>query len=386
MAILLDRRRAALAGLLATATTLAWQALVVRCTLAGNWTAWFCTGSNLAQAHLPEAENLYVSAGTGGYDSQFYHYIAHDPLFHKGLDGYIDAPRLRYRRILVPGLAFLLAGGRDRAIDLALFMVNLLFVFGGAYWLARFAHGYGHNSLCGVLFLLAPAALVSLDRLTVDLALTALCIGFVLYVREERALEVYLILVLAALARETGMLLTAAFCLALLSAGRGKRALLFATSVVPAIAWYVFVQHHTVPYDSKDWFGIPLFGVALRMMHPAVYPFVPAVKYLAEILDEGALTGMVLAFVFAFWRQRWVSPPLVFAAMLLAASGLPLGKPFWGDVFDFGRVFSPLFVLIALESLPRASWLTMLPLALVDPRIGLHLAYKVFQVARSLAP
>ena len=371
-----------MAGLLAVALALGWQGLVIRYTFAGNWTAWFCTGGNLRQPPLAVAEKIYVFPASGGYDSQFYHYVAHDPMFHRGLDRYIDAPRLRYRRILVPGLAFLLAAGQDDAIDTALIVVSLLFVFAGAYWLARYAGKFGRNPMLGALFLLSPAMLVSLDRLTVDLALTALCVGFALYVQEHRRRAVYLVLLLAPLARETGLLLTAAYCMALLLERRFKYAALFATSAIPALAWYIFVQGHTAPYGSEGWFTlIPFAGIVDRMTHPVTYPFIPIVKWLAEILDECALAGAMLAFLFSFRRTMGFPRALIFAAMFITLSAVTLGQLFWSDVFAFGRVFSPLFVLIALQSFATRSWVTLLPVVLVDPRIGLALAYKLYQVA-----
>jgi len=383
--VALHRKGAVIAGLAAVALVAGWQALVVRYTFGGNWTAWFCTGGNLVRPPLVAAENVYVFPASGGYDSQFYHYVAHDPWFRRGLYRYIDAPRLRYRRILVPGLAYLTAAGRDRAIDPALIAVNLVFVFAGAYWLSRHAARHGRHPAWGLLFLLTPAVLVSLDRLTVDLALTALCVGFALYLSEGRPVELYLVLLLAPLARETGLLLIAGYCLALMFERRLKTVALFATSVIPALAWYLFVQRHSVPYDSAGWFTpIPLAGVVDRMIHPVSYAFIPMVKWLAEILDQCALAGVLLMFVLSFRWPAQLPRPWALAVLLMALSGITLGKPFWGDVFAFGRVFSPLAVLIALQSFSTRSWWNLLPLALVDPRIGLQLGYKLFQVITAL--
>jgi hypothetical protein len=379
------RKPAVIAGLLAVALALAWQFLVAHYVFAGNWTSWFCTGGNLAQPDALASEHLYRFAQSDGYDGQFYHYITHDPLFLRGLDHYIDAPRLRYRRILIPALAFTASAGQDRMIDAALVAVNLLFVFAGTYWLSRYACSYGRHPAWGMLFLLVPAVLVSLDRLTVDVALTALCVGFALYIREKRPRELYVVLLLAPLARETGLLLTAAYCIVLLSERRSKVALVFATSTIPAIAWYAFVRSHTVPYDSSGWFTpVPFAGLVDRMIHPVTYPFLPIVKWAAEVLDECSLAGVALAFFLSFRWPSQLPRPLALAALLITFSGITLGNPFWGDVFAFGRVFSPLVVLVALQGFSTRSWWAALPLALIDPRIGLQLGYRVFQIARAL--
>ena len=380
-----SRKRAVTAGLVAAALALGWQFLVVRYTFGGNWTAWFCTGGNVEQPKALDFEHLYRFPQSDGYDGQFYHYIAHDPWFQRGFDRYIDAPRLRYRRILNPGLAFVLSAGQDRWVDAALVALNLLFIFAGAYWLSRYAQIHGYHAAWGTVFLLAPAVLVSLDRLTADLALTALCVAFALYVSEKRSGELYVVLLLAPLARETGLLLTAACCIVLLFERHSKPAFVFATSAIPALAWYAFVQSHTVPYDSSRWFTpIPFGGLIDRMIHPVTYAFVPVVKWLAEIFDECSLAGVALAFVFSFRPSSRFPRPLALAALLTTLSGIALGKPFWGDAFAFGRVFSPLVVLVALQSFATRSWWPALPLALIDPRIGLQLGYKLFQIARTL--
>jgi hypothetical protein len=365
---------------------LAWQAVVVHFQYDGNWTVLFCTGGKLTEPPSLAGENIYRFPDSFGYDGQFYHYVAHDPLFRHRITRYIDAPRLRYRRILLPGLAYLAAAGQAQAIDPALIGVNLLFLFAGVYWLSRYAVNRGRHAAWGLLFLTVPAVLVSLDRLTVDLALTALCVGFVLYLTEKRPRELYWILVAAALARETGILLTVAYCASLLFERRIARALVFASSAAPALAWYAFVQSHTRPYSTADWFTRwPLAGAIARMMHPVNYSFLPAVKWSAVVLDDCAIAGTLLAFVLSFrWTRSGYPVPAIVAGLLMTLTGLNLGTPFWADAFSFGRVFSPLLVLLALQTGATRSWLPMLPVALIAPRIAMQLAYHVVKVAQAL--
>jgi hypothetical protein len=66
-----------------------------------------------------------------------YRYVAHDPFLRRGLDRYLDAPLFRYRRILVPMLAFTLTAGRQNWIDMSYIAVIAVSVFCGAYWLSR---------------------------------------------------------------------------------------------------------------------------------------------------------------------------------------------------------------------------------------------------------
>jgi hypothetical protein len=379
------RARALFVAIIGLALFLGWDALVVRFQYAGNWTVLFCTGGNLIQPPSLARENIYRFPDSYGYDGQFYHYVAHDPFFRDHLDRYIDAPRLRYRRILLPGLAYLAAAGQAWAIDPALIAVSLLFLFAGVYWSSRYAVACGYRPEWGLLFFLVPTVLVSLDRLIVDLALTALSVAFVLYLRENRPRAIYLVLLAGALSRETGILLIVAYCASLVLQRRFRGALIFATSAIPAFAWYVFVQSHTQSYPTGDWFTAwPLSAAVARMFHPIHYPFIPAVKWSAAVLDEFALAGTLLAFVFSFrWTRGYPVAPTL-AGLLITLTGLNLGTPFWADAFSFGRVFSPLLVLLALQAGVTRSWLPLLPAILIAPRIALQLAYHLAKVAQSI--
>src|ERR1700735_587174 len=105
-------RRPVLYALTAAVLALTWQALTVRYTYRGNGTALFCTGalSNPPPAALV-SEHIYRFPNSYGYDGQFYHYMAHDPLLRRGFQSSLDSPRFRYRRMLVPFSAWLLGSG-----------------------------------------------------------------------------------------------------------------------------------------------------------------------------------------------------------------------------------------------------------------------------------
>ena len=92
--------------LAAIALVTLWQWATVTANYGGNWTALFCTGATQRQPPLVVSENIYLFANSPGFDGQMYHYIAHDPLMRSDLRRYIDDPRLRYRRILIPLLAY----------------------------------------------------------------------------------------------------------------------------------------------------------------------------------------------------------------------------------------------------------------------------------------
>ena len=363
-----------------------WQFATVHFNYGGNWTALFSTAPNWPRPAFLAAENLYTFPGSLGYDGQMYHLIAHDPWITRGAVAAMDDPALRYRRILVPALAWALALGRDSAIHTAYFAVILGFTFLGVYWLAGAMVIQGRHPAWGLMFVLMPATLVSMDRMTVDVALAALTAGFVLY--WESRWRVFPILVCAALTRETGVLLTFGLGVFLLSRRRFSDLVWTAASTLPAIFWYVYVHGHapsgptTTPADVASL--IPLGGWIERVAHAAVYPL-PRWQALAAVeLDYVALAGVALLLghaVWLAWSRRWnarAAVIYVFAAAVVSIRS----QSVWEDAFSYGRVVTPLMILLAAEDArPR---LAFAPVALVDARIGLNFLKQIIGVASHL--
>lgn len=362
---------------------LAWWWLTVHFNYGGNWTALYCTGDGHPPPPELAAEKIYVFAGTGGFDGQFYHYLAHDPWLRQGLWKHIEAPRYRCRRILVPALAFLAAAGQSRLVDPAYLAVTLAFIFLGAYWVGRFLGRPGW----GLAFLGVPSVLVSIDRLTVDAALATLCVGFLVYAREGPPWKLYVVLVAAGLARETGLLLMAACCGAALLRKQWRRALTFATAALPTLAWTAYV-HLRLPAGgggvSLCW--IPLYGAGHRLLHPPAYPLTASVALAAHALDYLAVAGILLAVAVAVrlaWKrpltERELAPLLFVLPVLFLASGDP-----WEAVYSFGRTLAPLPLLLALDGLRGRRWPALLPVAMVTPRVVLQLGGQVLGILRGL--
>jgi hypothetical protein len=183
----------------------AWQAAFVEFKFGGNWTALFLSGDQFPLPPSLAGDGVYRFPGSHGYDGQFYHFIAHDPLLLTDAVNYVDSPELRWRRILVPGLAHILALGQPGWIDSAYVAVALAAIFLGVYWLAGFSRLHDLPAYFGLAFLAVPAVLVAIERMTVDVALAALAVGFIYYGREGPMWAFYTMLMLAPLARETGL-------------------------------------------------------------------------------------------------------------------------------------------------------------------------------------
>jgi hypothetical protein len=378
-------RRCWLPALVCTFLGLSWQLLTIHFNYGGNATALFCSGSNYPPPPGLAAEHIYVFPDTSGYDGQFYHYVAHDPFYRNGIGRAVDDPSLRYRRILIPALAWLLAFGHQQWIDVAFFSCNLAFLFLGAWWLAQLLGRLGWNIWYSVLYLAAPATVVSLDRMTVDLALVSLALGFAVYVNSESRRRLYLVLLLAALCRDTGFYLTLACVIPALFRRRFREAAWLASATVPAVFWNVFVSLHLPHSPVSGAQLIPFFGWIAPWLHPVAYPFSAAVNTSVRAFDYAQLLGLSLAFLLGVWRWREVcSNPIRGACLLWAATGLLLPPLFQQDCYSSARVFTPLLIFEFLESLRERTYLPRWPLAMVAPRIWLQLTPQVWGVVRGL--
>jgi hypothetical protein len=357
----------------------------------------------------PELEaGTYRFPNTNGYDGEMYRYVAHDPFLQRGFAQYVDGAIPRYSRILVPGLAFLVAGGRQDLIDGAyIAVVDLIdgayiavvamFVLLGAYWLSQWASLSGFHPACGLAFLLVPATLVSMDRMTVDVALAALAIGVAWYSKTESAAKLYTVLAMACLVRETGLLLVAACCLVDLLTKRFKAAAIWATACLPLLGWYLFLRNKLAVSGTGG--GVPRWtyrrlgpGIIGRLLHPIRYPFTEPMEVLTRSLDVVALTGIVCAIVTAIILMR-LRPlgPVSIAAFLYAALAIAMvNVHYWDWCYSYARVFSPLLIFIALQTTAskprmRAWWWSLAPTALVDLRIGLQLGVQALGILRGLS-
>ena len=383
-----DRRQTICLGyaVLCAALALGWQALTVRYNYKGNWTALFYTGSYMAPPPALSYEKIYVVADSEGYDGQFYHYVAHDPFLQAGMLRSVDNPRLRWRRILIPGLAYLLAAGHPAWIDPAFFVVTIGFVAAGVYWSSRYCASYGLNPAWGAGFVLVPGVLTSLDRMTIDAALAALCAGYALHGAAEPSWKVFPILALAPLARETGFCLVLGAMLFELWRRDWPRAAASAAMALPGLAWTLFVHAKTAD-DLTAWLSyIPLNGLIHRTLEPVQFALTSRWVMMAAALDYAGVIGMWAAIVLTVWLLlRKPIGPLATAIAAMALPAIFAGKAdIWNGGYEFGRTMSPLLVLLAMQAVAANWWWGLAPLGLIAPRILFQLEPQLKGIIRGL--
>ena len=362
-----------------------WQWATVTANYRGNFTALFCTGALQRQTPLTASEHLYLFANSTGYDGQFYHYVAHDPFLRTRLKTYVDDARLRYRRILIPLLAYGLALGQSKLIDPAYGLVCLLSIGLGVYWSCRFAQNVKLAAAWGLLFLAMPAIPIAVDRLVTDGALAALTVAFLYYSRTP-SWKLFLVLVCASLTRETGLLLVLAYCMHLAWRREFRMAGLFLLSVIPTVAWYGYLKAK-IPGNSLGMSLMPFAGVLRAIRNPWTYPAGTLFAQAVRVADYLALAGMLLAFALVLiWFARRPDDPSAIATMLFTAMALMMNYPDpWPNVYHYGRGYTPVLVCLSgIAAQYRKPWL-LAPVAMILPRIAIQLAPQALGILRWIA-
>lgn len=383
-------RRALAPAVVAVGLAWIWMSLTVHYNYQGNWTALFCIGERFpAPPILRSSEHLYVFHNSAGYDGQFYHDLAHDPLLRRDTAPYIDAPKLRARRILVPLLAWLLALGHDPWIDTSYFAVMLGFLAAGVFCLALYAARAGRSEWWGLLYLLVPSTLISIDRMTVDLPFVTLFLAFAYCLRAGSLAMLSTIAAFACLTRETGLCIVAGYAAYLLWRRHFRQAVLFATSAVPFLLWMLWVRQNTLAGSEEKYpFAYPLASLFEAIVHPQSFPVSAAVQTALTAFDFISLAALIAAMYLAC-RMLWHDPPLasitvpfVAVAMLLASlSGMPTE---FTDVYAYGRPFSPIFLAVVLDALARRSRFEFVPFGILSLRSMVLIASQGLGVLRAL--
>lgn len=364
---------------------------IVVATFAGDWTGLFHTGSLSRIDTALVGERLAVSPGGHGYDGQYYHLIAHDPFMKRGLEKQCDAPRLRYRRILVPLLGSIGGVVHKDWIDPALHAANIGFIALGAYWAAILAMRAGRSHVWGLLTLLSPAVIIGMPRFLVDIPIQSLALGCAVYAgRSPRLL--YLLLATAPLVRDTGALLAAGWCAYLLWNRRWKEFGVYATCAIPVCLWWWWVQTRTADFVSHLFVGGDMGSILMRIPVAAFIgrffePFLPPeVHWISTATDYVSLVGVAIALVLIYlhWFRNRHDPAVWIVAALASMVPIAGGGIGWYDPLGYPRVLSPWIAMLAFDGVLSRRWLHVVPLVMMLPRIAIQFAPDMLAVVRWL--
>lgn len=333
--------------IIGTLVVLAAQAVTVW-VHGGNWTYLLRVGPE-----TPLRARIELELGDVGqpspvlHDGQIYYVIARDPLGRHGVPGLLsDEPQYRYRRILYP----VLAGGVglfDPRVTLwglilwaaigaglvTVAMVDLCQTWRLPRWTALLA--LANPGLLLSAFVLSP------DALALGLALA----GMALWVRDRHTPAIVL-LALAALTRETYILISVGLAAWSCHEKQTRAALAGAVlPLVPVLAWSIWLAH-ALPAGSiaARNFTLPFTGIVKAL---PVW-FTPAAgtnagDIVLGLLGLGLLAGSIILIFLC--RNRL----LVWHLALWIALGLAASFYVWGRANNALRVLAPLWVFAALS-------------------------------------
>jgi len=337
---------------LAAAAIGLWWLLAVRYAYQGQATALFMIGEHTPMpAWLKEREPPYRWRGSGGYDGQYFHLLAHAPLDLRGIAPLMDRPRMRCQRILIPVSAWLLAGRRFEWIDPAYFAVILVSMAAGVWWTARLAAHHGLSPCWGLVFLALPSSLGSVERMLVDGPLLAALAGFLLFMETGSWRAAWLLAAAAPFVRETGLLIPAAAVVVFGIRRSWMTAALWSAAAAPFLLWLLLIQE--LPGNGPMHWAGAFHSVRQLVTQNEKFEHYPQYRLWLQALDLAALAGFLGACA-ASLRGCWISwtktarlSPALAAAALSAGAALALchfePRHAWDSVFSLGRVFAPVY-------------------------------------------
>lgn len=190
-------------------------AFVVLRMAAHDWdiTALIRVGDERIVDDAPERQDLAVVDGTG-YDGQYYYRQALDPLSTDVVvDGIpLDRPAYRSARIGYPAAAWVLSAGGERAlVPWALMAVNLVSIAVIGAIGASFARRSRRSTLWGLAFAGWPGFVIALGYDLAEPLEAALVLAALHQAHRRRVVTPTLLLVAAALTRESSLIVPAAF-------------------------------------------------------------------------------------------------------------------------------------------------------------------------------
>lgn len=330
-----------------------WMAYQANLVYGGNWLGLFYISAEFPLA--PELrDGVVMRPAFRGYDGQQYRVIAHDPWPPFQYNTSLDVPTLRRQRILVPASAWALALGRPGWIDAAYMAVVLASVGAGVWFAALWFASHGASVWWGLLFLATPAAVTSVDRMGIDAMLLAFGVGAAVMWRQQRWAWMWILLALAGLTRETGVLMACGAALGLWAQRRWLRGVAMAFAALPAVAWALLLRAWIGGYDLPHPIQFLYAGMIRELGLSEAHPEQWAVKA-AWLVKVAGLAGLALCVPLAArWFQRdcelwWIAAGFVPLA-------LALGAPTYLETpVAFGRALAPMLCFILFEGVRRRS-------------------------------
>ncbi len=279
-----------------------WMIVTVLCLLYISYVLLRNNGDPLALVTIGTQFSENDPTGSEGYDGQFNYYIIRDP---NTAAQFIDVPAYRFQRILLPALGLVLSFGQTSLIPWVLLLTGVVSLAVGTAILERLLVDHGVSRWYALVYGLSIGIFGSV-RLSLSEPLAyGLVLGGVLLAQREKWLWSALIFALAALAKETTLLVPAGYGLYLLYKRQFSTATIFGVmTLLPFMIWQfiLYAQLGEFGIGSGGAKGtpfemIPFMGVA-RIVIEA-----PAEARLGVLLIFGLLVGLFVL-VPTLWALR----------------------------------------------------------------------------------
>jgi hypothetical protein len=297
-----------------------------------------------------------VPAVGEGHDGKYYFIQAMDPFYlepesHARM---LDRPSYRAQRMLYPTLG----GGFGLFPPLftawALWGINLAALGLGGWLTARLASEIGLSPWLGVLFFLTPGVLISSLIDTGDVLGMLFFVAGALMIMRRRYARAGLLLVLAALSRET-MLLAAAGAVAWAWRTEKRVPPILGLPFVVTAGWWVFLRFR-IGYLDDSVQDLANVGVPLNGFYEALQVWASSPGAIEHMLFGVLLMVLSLLVV----RRAWLTPSVLgYMTASFALVAITMTVEVWSAYFDSTRALIPVIPAFVLMVLAQAREIRM---------------------------
>lgn len=183
-------------------------------------------------------KGMVIFDDKGGYDGQFYYYVAMDPFMNKGY--FKNA--YRQQRILYPLTARLFAFGKESLLPYTLYIVNLWALAIGMYFLILILKQYSVNPMWSLFYGLSPSSIMTIQYdLPSPLSIALIIAAIYFYINRNLILTV-VFMALSFLTREDSIVVFIPLLIWDYQCKRQfKRIVLLMSCLIPFFLWQLFV-------------------------------------------------------------------------------------------------------------------------------------------------
>ena len=195
---------------------------------------------NEKEGVVPEyfQKGMVIFDDKGGYDGQFYYYVAMDPFMNKGY--FKNA--YRQQRILYPLTARLFAFGKESLFPYTLYIVNLLALAIGMYFLILILKQYSINPMWSLFYGLSPSSIMTIQYDLPSPISIALIIAAIYFYINRSLLLAVVFMALSFLTREDSIVVLMPLLVWDYQCNRQlKRIILLVSCLVPFFLWQAFI-------------------------------------------------------------------------------------------------------------------------------------------------